>query len=47
MTYLSNLIISIIADVDAKPSEILLAAQRGRKGNVDCLQIYPQCKLKL
>ena len=47
MTYLSNLIISIIADVYAKPSEILLAAQRGRKGNVDCLQIYPQCKLKL
>ena len=46
MTYLSNLIISIIAN-DAKPSEILLAAQRGRKGKVNCLQFYPQCKLKL
>ena len=47
MTYLSNLIISIFANDNAKPSEILLAAQRGRKGEVDCLETYSKCKLKL
>ena len=47
MTYLSNLIISIFANDNAKPSEILLAAQRGRKGEVNCLETYSKCKLKL
>lgn len=46
MTYLSNLIFSMFAE-NAKISEILLAAQKGRKGELDCLQLYSQCNMKL
>ena len=46
MTYLSNLVMSIMVE-DAKISQILLAAQHGRKGEVDCLKTYSKCKMKL
>ena len=32
---------------NTKTSEMLLAAQHGRKGQVDCLKTYPKCQMKL
>ena len=46
MTYLSNLIMSVMVE-DSSPSDLLKAAQNGRKGKVDCLQTYAKCKTKL
>lgn len=46
MTYLSNLIMSLLVE-NAKTSDILLAAQHGRRGEVDCLKTYSKCEMKL
>ena len=46
MTYLSNLVMSIMVE-NTKTSEMLLAAQHGRKGQVDCLKTYSKCQMKL
>lgn len=46
MTYLSNLVMSILVE-NAKTSDILLAAQYGRRGEVDCLKAYSKCEMKL
>ena len=32
---------------NTKTSEMLLAAQHGRKGQVDCLKTYSKCQMKL
>ena len=48
MTYISNLIMSLMVDnQDAKTSSLLLAAQKGRKGQVDCIQTYSKCNIEL
>ena len=47
MTYISNLLMSVTLEADVKTSDLLLAAQRGRRGHTDCLTTYTQCEIIL
>jgi hypothetical protein len=49
VTYALNLVLSayLVDDGNGKMSDLLWAARLGRKGNTDCLEMYPSCKVKL